>query len=132
MCYFFEESLTFWIFESFCLMALQINYSYSMGGRGGLSVPLVFTLLVMRIPYFLYRFASPQITREPTDFKSLGIFMMVNAVLFVFIIMQRYFGSRFMIPKELIPDYFNYYNKIDHNDEMLNETCPICTNTLKL
>jgi transmembrane E3 ubiquitin-protein ligase len=116
----FEESLTFWILESFCLLALQINYSYSMGGRGGLSVVLVATLVFMRFPHFYYLFSCPQITREPIDIKALGIFMIVNAALLTFIIMQRYFGSRFIIPKELIPDYFNYFKKIAVGDSVLD------------
>jgi hypothetical protein len=45
--------------------------------------------------------------------------------------MQRYFGSRFMIPKELIPDYFNYFQRIAVGDEVLEEVCPICTLKLK-
>jgi hypothetical protein len=112
-------------------MALQINYSYSMGGRGGLSVTLVCTLIFMRAPYFYYRFASPQITREPTDFRALGVFMTVNAVLLMFIIIQRYFGSRFMIPKELIPDYFNYFQRIAMGEEVLEASCSICMEKLK-
>lgn len=97
-------------------MALQINYSYSTGGRGGLSLVLVLTLHFMRIPYFYYRFASPQLTREPSDYKALGIFIITNAAMLVFIIMQNYFGSRFMIPKELIPDYFNYFQRMPIGD----------------
>ena len=59
LCFKFEESLIFWILESYCLLALQINYSYSKGGRGGLSVTLVANLFIMRIPYFYYRFFCP-------------------------------------------------------------------------
>ncbi len=85
----------------------------------------------MRIPYFYYRLESPQITREPSDYKALGIFIITNAALLIFIIMQRYFGSRFMIPKELIPDYFNYFQRIAVGEEALEEVCPICTLKLK-
>lgn len=53
--------------------------------------------------------------------------MTVNSVMLIFIIVQRYFGSRFMIPKELIPDYFNYFKKLAMEDETLEEACPICT-----
>ena len=40
--------------------------------------------------------------------------------------MQRYFGSRFLIPKELIPDYYNYFY-MEMDVEVLKEQCPVCT-----
>lgn len=61
----------------------------------------------------------------------MGTFLIVNAALLAFISMQRYFGSRFMIPKELIPDYFNYFHKLSTEDKDAKEVCPICTLMLK-
>lgn len=90
-----------------------------MGGRGGLTITLVFIFILMRFPYFYYRFFCPQLTREPTDNKSLALLVTVNVAMLMFIVMQRYFGSRFMIMKELIPDYFNYFQKLPINDPVL-------------
>ena len=63
--------------------------------------------------------------------QELGTFLIVNAALLAFIAMQRYFGSRFMIPKELIPDYFSYFHKISTEEESAKEICPICAQMLK-
>lgn len=56
---------------------------------------------------------------------------MVHAVLFLFFGLQRYFGSRFIVPKELIPDYFDYYKRMESSHKALEEMCPICTLKLK-
>lgn len=61
----------------------------------------------------------------------MGTFLIVNAALLAFISMQRYFGSRFMIPKELIPDYFSYFHKLSTEDASAKEICPICAQMLK-
>ena len=130
LVYQFESSLIFWIYESFVLLALQINYAYSVGGRGGMAITLVITILVTRIPFIFYRFYCEVLTREPNNPKMLIVFIGVNIIMLAFVTLQRYFGSRFLIPKELIPDYFNYYRK-EEKEEVLKENCPICTVPLK-
>lgn len=63
LCYYFENYITFWIFEAFLLLILQISYSYLKGGKGGLSLNLVITIGFMRFPFFYYKFYCPEITR---------------------------------------------------------------------
>ena len=63
LCYYFENFITFWIFEAFLLLILQISYSYLKGGKGGLSLNLIITIAFMRIPFFYYKFYCPEITR---------------------------------------------------------------------
>jgi hypothetical protein len=81
------------------LLALQINYAYSVGGRGGMAITLVITILVTRIPFIFYRFYFEVLTREPNNPKMLIVFLGINIIMLAFITLQRYFGSRFLIPK---------------------------------
>ena len=56
--YLFSESHNFWIFESYIFISLQIYYSYSVGGKGGISYLLLLHLIASRFPYFYYKFNS--------------------------------------------------------------------------
>ena len=113
------------------MLALQAAYSYWVGGRGGITIQLIGMLILMRVSFFYYLFNCPQITRNPIDHQLERLAIMVHAVLFLFFGLQRYFGSRFIIPKELIPDYFDYYKRLETSHKDLEEVCPICTLKLK-
>lgn len=93
-----------------------MSYSYSIGGKGGMPIKLVVTIVITRVPFIYYRFYCPQVTRVPKSTQLLLTFIGINMVLLTFITLQRYFGSRFFIPKELIPDYYNYFEKVDSED----------------
>jgi hypothetical protein len=111
---FYWTSQLFWIYEGFILFAVQISYAYSKGGRGGMAVKLVLTILVTRIPFSYYRFVMEDVTKLPNSPILIVAFIGSNIILLTFIALQRYFGSRFLIPKELIPDYFDYFiSKVD-------------------
>lgn len=131
LTYYYMDSITFWTYESFCLLALQINYSYHAGGRGVKFGSLFITLFSMKFPYFYYLLFCPQLTRQPTDSRLIVIFATVNLILLLFIILQSALGSRFLIPKELIPDYYNYTLRVLPEDSILSEDCPICLIALK-
>lgn len=107
----FYQNLVFWIYETFFLLAIQMSYSYSVGGRGGMAIKLVLTIIITRIPFVFYRYYFEVLTRSPNNPKLLITFIGITVIMLTFITLQRYFGSRFLIPKELIPDYFNYFHK---------------------
>jgi hypothetical protein len=111
LVYIFYMNLVFWIYEAFFLLAVQMSYSYSMGGRGGMAIKLVITIVITRIPFIFYRFYFEVLTRYPNNAKLLLTFIGICIIMLTFITLQRYFGSRFLIPKELIPDYFNYFQR---------------------
>lgn len=111
LVYIFYHNLVFWIYEAFLLLAVQMSYSYSMGGRGGMAIKLVVTIVITRIPFVFYRFYFEELTRYPNNAKLLLTFIGICIIMLTFITLQRYFGSRFLIPKELIPDYFNYFQR---------------------
>lgn len=52
----FKRNLVFWIYEGFILFAVQINYSYSLGGKGGMRLALVLTIIFTRLPFIYYRY----------------------------------------------------------------------------
>jgi len=131
LVYVFQRNLVFWIYEGFLLLAMQINYAYSLGGKGGMSITLLLTIIFTRVPFVYYRYYLENLTREPNNVKMLIVFVGISIILLGFITLQRYFGSRFIIPNELIPDYFNYYKKLEMQDKKLEETCSICTIPLK-
>jgi hypothetical protein len=56
LVYIFNRNLVFWIYEGFILFALQINYSYSLGGKGGITLALVLTIIFTRLPFIYYRY----------------------------------------------------------------------------
>ena len=117
---FYWTSQLFWIYEGFILFATQVSYAYSKGGRGGMPVKLVLTILVTRLPFSYYRFLMEDVTKLPNSSILIVAFIGSNIILLTFIALQRYFGSRFLIPKELIPDYFDYFiSKVD--SEVLKE-----------
>ena len=74
-----------------------------------MAVKLVLTILVTRIPFSYYRFIMEEVTTLPNNPVLIVAFIGSNIILLTFIALQRYFGSRFLIPKELIPDYFDYF-----------------------
>jgi len=110
--YYWYLSPLLWIYESFCLLALQINYSYTAGGKGGISLLIAATIIFTRFPFFYFIFGCSQLTRQPMDLQLLIIFIGVNATMLAFIILQFYCGSRFIIISELIPNHHRYF---DHN-----------------
>ncbi len=130
LVFFFSKNLVFWINEVFFLMAVQMSYSYAVGGRGGMAIKLVLTIIVTRIPFVYYRFYSQVLTRSPNEPKLLITFIGISIIMLTFITLQRYFGSRFLIPKELIPDYFNYFQR-ETDPEIWKEQCPVCTLALE-
>ena len=91
-----------------------------------MAIKLVLTIAITRIPFIYYRFVMEELTGRKNSPKLLFAFIGINIILLTFIALQRYFGSRFLIPKELIPDYFNYFQK-DIDTDSLKETCSICT-----
>lgn len=96
---FFYKNLVFWIYETFLLLAVQISYSYSVGGRGGMAIKLVLTIIITRIPFVFYRYYFEVLTRYPNNPKLLITFIGITIIMLTFITLQRYFGSRFLIPK---------------------------------
>lgn len=80
-----------------------------MGGRGGMAIKLVLTIIFTRVPFIYYRYYCEVLTRVPNNAKLLFAFIAISIILLTFITLQRYFGSRFLIPKELIPDYHPYF-----------------------
>jgi hypothetical protein len=56
LVYLFHNNLVFWIYEGFILLAIQIYYSYSVGGKGGMSIALLLTIVFSRLPFVYYRY----------------------------------------------------------------------------
>jgi hypothetical protein len=111
LVFLYWKSQIFWIYETFILFATQISYAYSKGGKGGMAIKLVLTIIFTRVPFIYYRYNFEELTRRQNSPLLLVAFIGINIILLTFIALQRYFGSRFLIPKELIPDYFNYFQK---------------------
>ncbi len=95
---FWQKNLVFWIYQGFVLLAMQINYSYSVGGKGGMDISLVLTIVFTRVPFIYFRYYLQSLSRQPNNPKMLIIFIGVHTILLSFITMQRYLGSRFIIP----------------------------------
>lgn len=76
-----------------------------------MAVKLVITIIISRLPFIYYRFNMEELSGRKNNPILLFAYIGINIILLTFIALQRYFGSRFLIPKELIPDYFNYFQR---------------------
>ena len=76
-----------------------------------MAIKLVITIIITRLPFIYYRFNMEELTGRQNNPQLLFAFIGTNIILLTFITLQRYFGSRFLIPKELIPDYWQYFQK---------------------
>lgn len=56
LVYIYQRNMVFWIYEGFFLLAVQVNYAYSVGGKGGMSIALLFTIIFSRVPFVYYRY----------------------------------------------------------------------------
>ena len=131
LCTWKWRSIRFWIGETFVLLGMLIQYSYKVGGKGGMSFGLLLTLIFSRLSFFYFMLATPDLTGLIVDRELITVFLGECGCLLAIMLLQRVFGARFILPKELITDYFAYHQRIDKHDQLLEEECSICTQKLK-
>lgn len=128
----------FWVFEGALLLGVQIVHSFRNGGRGGIEKMLLAIIFVTRFPLFSSINQSAEegsffeLIRMDSNSSLVWVFNASIGLWLSIMLLQHFFGARFFIPKELIPDYFDYFDeKGEEYEEKMSETCSICCNLLK-
>lgn len=88
----------------------------------------------LHLQMFLPQIAYPLLLRcYPNNFFQLktdyffSVFLISLVCFFLFAMLaQRLFGPKFFVPKQCIPGYHDYYQKLDSSPLTENGTCPIC------
>ena len=96
-----------------------------------MSFGLVLTILFSRMPFFYFLVLSSELSHMASDPYLMLVFLVECGCLFGFLFLQRMLGSRFFLPKELISDYFGYYQRIKKGSRKLEEECSVCLRKLK-
>lgn len=81
--------------------------------------PQIFYPIILRSGLFSFFSFKPDFTFILTIFSLITFFLII-------MIFQKYFGRSFFLPKFLMPNYFNYYQKLDKIEKNEDTNCPIC------
>ena len=100
----------FWIIELTIMMQLQILHSMLNGGKGGLPYDLMGFMIVSRLPFIYMETSTENIWKMPVmDSQYVKLLMGVFLLHLIIIVLQSIKGGQFLVPKKIIPGYFNYY-----------------------
>lgn len=79
----------------------------------------LFYPIAMRCSFFTFFRLRP-------DFIYILILFTMFIFFMIIMFMQKLFGRNFFLPKCMIPNYFNYFNKLKNLEDATNQNCPIC------
>ena len=120
----------FWVVEGMVFI-WQIAHSMKHGGSGGVSTELVAVVVLSRVPVLCTLGLEDNVHRMTPDKIATRIIFLTMVLHLVFISLQKKFGSRLLVPKFLIPDFYEYRRTDISNSENANKECSICLNKLK-
>ncbi|XP_019159035.1 PREDICTED: DSC E3 ubiquitin ligase complex subunit 1 [Ipomoea nil] len=110
----------------------QIITNVIRDSRKPLHPHYILGMTITRLAIPLYIFGCPHnFMRIETDKKwciCLGIFMGIQASI---LLLQHYFGSRWFIPRQILPEKYSYYRKFDQ-DAVQPIDCVICMTNIDL
>lgn len=112
----FGHKPAFWVGEG-CVFLWQIVHLLMNGGAGGVSIELVLVVILSRIPLLTTLGSSENIYRMAPHSLAWKIIAIITMLHLAFILLQKKFGSRFIIPKVIIPDYYDYRRSAKYSTE---------------
>ncbi|KAK6919086.1 Zinc finger, RING-type [Dillenia turbinata] len=109
----------------------QIATNVIRDSRKPLHPHYILGITVTRLAIPLYVFGCPnnfmRIEPDNTWCIYLGIFMGIQAAI---LLLQHYFGSRCFIPRQILPEKYSYYRRLDHDTN--HTDCVICMTAVDL
>ena len=97
----------FWIME-FNVFMWQICYSIYRGGVGGVSLELVITVILSRLPLLVILKSEDNLLKLKPDPLAFSFAVTIMLIHLAIISLQRKYGARFFTPVSIIPNYFDY------------------------
>ncbi|XP_059284582.1 transmembrane E3 ubiquitin-protein ligase FLY2 isoform X1 [Lycium ferocissimum] len=110
----------------------QIVTNIIRDSRKPLHPHYILGMTVTRLAIPLYVFGCPhnfmRIEPDKNWCICLGIFMAVQALV---LLLQHYLGSRWFIPRQILPEKYSYYRRFDQNGNHATD-CVICMTAIEL
>jgi len=126
LLYYVRNRMSHVVYLLFAFWVPQIVHNIKTGDKFAVHGWFLFGVTSIRLFFPLYAYGCPNNFLEmPTDPKVVvGLLVLAGMQMFVLKAQDRW-GSRFFIPKQLQPDYYDYHRtfQIDPDDY---ETCAIC------
>lgn len=126
LMYEFHSMLPYILFFFYSFWIPQIVTNVLRDTRKPLHVHYILGITVTRLAIPLYTFGCPKnFMRVEVDIKwciCLTAFLTLQVVI---LLLQNYFGACWFIPRQLLPDKYSYFRRIDRNDN-LSTDCVIC------
>ncbi|OVA00378.1 hypothetical protein BVC80_1183g82 [Macleaya cordata] len=133
--------LVMYEFHSFLRPILLIMYSFWIpqivtnvirDSRKPLHPQYILGMTATRLAIPLYVFGCPnnfmRIEHDKTWCICLAVFMGLQASM---LLLQHYLGSRWFIPRQILPEKYSYYRRFDHNTSHATD-CVICMTAIDL
>ena len=86
----------------------QICYSIYRGGVGGVSLELVITVILSRLPLLVILKSEDNLLKLKPDPLAFSFAVTIMLIHLAIISLQRKYGARFFTPVSIIPNYFDY------------------------
>ncbi|XP_038901004.1 transmembrane E3 ubiquitin-protein ligase FLY2-like isoform X1 [Benincasa hispida] len=108
----------------------QIVTNVIRDSRKPLHIHYILGITITRLAIPLYVFGCPhnfmRIQTDKTWCICLGVFTFLQVAI---LLLQHYFGSRWFIPRQILPEKYSYYRRIDQNGNHATD-CVICMTTI--
>ncbi|XP_022985941.1 transmembrane E3 ubiquitin-protein ligase 1-like isoform X1 [Cucurbita maxima] len=110
----------------------QIVTNVIRDSRKPLHIYYILGITITRLAIPLYVFGCPhnfmRIQPDKTWCICLGVFTFLQVAI---LLLQHYFGSRWFIPRQILPEKYSYYRRLDQNGNHATD-CVICMTTIDI